>query len=186
VNEYDASISWCPSYADSYLRVIYPFTEKVIISQMFAHYHLDEFRVLLSPQKNSPNSVISSIMLHPSISPQHDNNPSFRHYHYYRETGTIADYAHFYLDLALITLTPSPRWNLEYTFQSAYSVGAVNTEAFARIWHQISDGFSSYFARYSSFKNALYIPNALATLCSLSTMTEDAFHKCLSASGDEK
>jgi hypothetical protein len=149
----------------------------VIINQIFAHYHLDEFRILLSPRGAEASAapvppptddddagaqqttsadpvVVSSIMIHPSISPlyatpvsanlimpcvrthlttnrtraphthahRHENNPSFRYYHYYRETGAIADYAHFYLDLALVNLLPAPRWVLEYTFRGAYAV----------------------------------------------------------------
>lgn len=186
INEYDGSINWCAGYVDSFLTIIYPFVEDVIVNQIFAHYHLDEFRVLLSPASEedeatstSKPKAVSSVMIHPSISPLHDNNPSFRYYHYYRETGAIVDYAHFYLDLALVNLMPAPRWALEYTFQGAYSVSGVDTKSFAWVWETITSGFSSHFARYFSFKTALYIDKALPNLCALSSTGQDDYQRCL-------
>jgi hypothetical protein len=58
-------------------------------------------------------------------------------------------------------------------------VSGVDTASFAWVWETITSGFSSHFARYLSYKTALYIANALPNMCAITSTGSADYQRCL-------
>mmetsp|Transcript_20554 Transcript_20554/g.36929 ORF Transcript_20554/g.36929 Transcript_20554/m.36929 type:complete len:269 (+) Transcript_20554:1057-1863(+) len=130
--------------------------DEVIIAQLFGHLHSDEFRVGLADKSESaaPISMIplmdTPILLGPSVTPLHGNNPSFRLVNYGLGGGgsesnnmkyRILDYDSYYCDIEA-----DNHWSKLYTFSEAYSVASdiiekdgLTSEAFVTIVKSMED-----------------------------------------------
>ena len=87
MNAYDNSLTWHEKFTVSFDELCKNYSD-VIIIHMAAHYHTDEFRILSAP---------NGVLLNPSISPIHTNNPGFRQY--WVENGNLTNYHQYYVDL---------------------------------------------------------------------------------------
>ena len=96
-----------------------------------AHLHNDGFRIV----DQSP------LMLVPSISPLHANNPAFFVAHIDAASGTIADYDAYALDLAAATSGASAAlvFAHEYGFDRAYGVNGFTLPALVQLQQSIRD-----------------------------------------------
>jgi len=96
-----------------------------------AHLHNDGFRIV----DKSP------LLLVPSISPVHANNPSFFVAHVDATSGIIADYDAYALDLpaAIAGSANPPAFAHEYAFDTAYAVQGYTLASLAKLQQSIHD-----------------------------------------------
>ncbi len=97
-----------------------------------AHLHNDDFRIV----DQSP------LMLVPSISPLHANNPAFFVAHIDAASGSIADYDAYALDLPAAIAngtSPAAAFAHEYAFDQAYGVNGFTLPALIQLQQSIRD-----------------------------------------------
>ncbi|KAL7549140.1 hypothetical protein ACHAWF_012409 [Thalassiosira exigua] len=129
VGSYRHAQLWKESYVKSYYEIVGEFDD-IIIGQLFGHLHSDEFRVGPAEQVNSTDTISmipplnTPLLLGPSVTPLHGNDPSIRVVEYGRRGGSetqggayrLLDYeSHRY------TISGYSRWSKLYTFSEAYS-----------------------------------------------------------------
>lgn len=88
MNAYDNSILWHEKFVHKFYSICSQYND-VILFHLTAHFHTDDFRLFGS----------TAILLNPSISPDHYNNPSFRKY--VVEDNTVVNYEQYYTDLTI-------------------------------------------------------------------------------------
>lgn len=138
-----------------------------------AHMHNDGFRVV----DGSP------LLLVPSISPQHANNPSFFVAHINTATSTIADYDAY--NLSLMTATASTPFAHEYDFNQTYNVHGFTLDSLAQLLENIHDHTNgmrdiqaAHFVAGSPIK-AITPQNWQIYWCSYSYLDVPSFSACL-------
>ena len=87
MNDYDNSANWHDNFTRQFNDVIADYYD-IILFHCAAHFHTDEFRLTSGP---------SGILLNPSISPDHTNNPTFRQF--VIEDGIVTTFNQYYTDL---------------------------------------------------------------------------------------
>lgn len=88
MNSYDNSETWKSQYTSSFNTLCSQYSD-VILMQFSAHYHTDEFRLLDGGL---------GVLLNPSVSPDHTNNPSFRVFTV-DQAGILTNYEQYFTDL---------------------------------------------------------------------------------------
>ena len=138
-----------------------------------AHMHNDGFRVV----DGSP------LLLVPSISPQHANNPAFFVAHIDTATHAIADYDAY--NLNLMTASPATPFAHEYDFNRSYGVHGFNVASLAQLIQAIHDDTGgmrelqgSHFVAGSPIK-AITPENWQIYWCSSSYLDVPSFTACL-------
>ncbi|CAL8083741.1 unnamed protein product [Calicophoron daubneyi] len=107
----------------------------VIMTSLFAHEHVDSFRVLSS----SAGVPLLSLLLGPSISPMHLSglgsfNPRIRLYWYKRSVGVLLGYAQYFLDLSDQRIQSiGPQWTLEYNTSVVYNLKDLSPASLSRL-----------------------------------------------------
>lgn len=131
VGSYRHTQLWDEMHIQTYYDIVKEFDE-VIIGQLFGHLHSDEFRVGLNedgdlsmiPTMNTP------LLLGPSITPLHGNDPSIRLVKYGRLSGDgktqngkyrLLDYDSYRYPIGSET---GRSWSKLYTFSEAYDVAS--------------------------------------------------------------
>lgn len=92
LNAYDNSKTWHEKFTDTYNSICKEYFD-VILIQLAAHYHTDDFRLLND----------SAVLLNPSLSPVHTNNPAFRKF-IVNSSGTLTNFYQYYTDLVFSNL----------------------------------------------------------------------------------
>ncbi len=113
-----------------------------------AHSHMASFKLLL----DANNDPASFVLQGPSVSPNHDNNPSFRVVTYGTDNLQIGDYRTHYLDL------DTKHWS-SFSFQESYGL-PVTTKSLAGIfgdmqtdaatWNQFVHNYGTRAEKYVS------------------------------------
>ena len=126
----------------------------MITAQLFGHLHTDEFRVGLADEGSDSLSNISvipsmttPILLGPSITPLHGNDPSIRLVKYGSRSDTdnpqykLLDY-----DSHSFSMGEENQWSKLYTFSEAYSIASnqikengLSSEVFRTIVQSMGD-----------------------------------------------
>jgi len=119
---------WQTQYIQTYYDIVQEYDE-VITGQLFGHIHTDEFRVGLdnSAASSSSNDITmipqlsTPILLGPSITPLHGNDPALRLVKYGSgsESGTL-EYQLLDYDSHSFTSGSTHQWSKLYTFSEAY------------------------------------------------------------------
>jgi sphingomyelin phosphodiesterase acid-like 3 len=142
-----------------------------------AHLHNDGFRIV----DESP------LMLVPSISPVHANNPSFFVAHVDATSGTIADYDAYALDLpaAIAGTANPPTFAHEYAFDAAYGVQGFTLASLAKLQQSIYDDTqhlreteAAYYVSGSKFM-AISAQTWYTFWCSNANLDAASFERCL-------
>ena len=119
---------WEDRYVDAFLSIVGGYPD-VVAAMMFGHLHTDEFRALATPPGGgaSPSSSLPPLLLAPSITPVHGNNPSYRVVTYDGSGGgDVLDYETYFLDLN--RLPDSRDWHRLYSFRETYGKALMGGE----------------------------------------------------------
>ncbi|KAL7530139.1 hypothetical protein ACHAXR_003328 [Thalassiosira sp. AJA248-18] len=162
---------WKESYIDTYYEIVKEF-DGVVIGQLFGHLHSDEFRVGLAEESDSKAmsmipSMNTPLLLAPSITPLHGNDPSFRLVKYGRRGGVDGkpqngNYRLLDYDTHRFSIGTGNDWSTLYTFSEAYSVASdiikdegLSSQAFQTIVESMEDNYwggeSPLLETYRSF-----------------------------------
>jgi len=125
---------WKDAYIQTYYEIVKEF-DNVITAQLFGHLHSDEFRVGLADYEGGSDSTTNysmipsmntPILLGPSITPLHGNDPSFRLVKYDRGGGGgIDDGKYRILDYDSHRFSfGTSHWSKFYTFSKAYNMAS--------------------------------------------------------------
>ena len=128
VGSYRRTQLWEDRYVDAFLSIVGGYPD-VVAAMMFGHLHTDEFRALATPPGGgaSPSSSLPPLLLAPSITPVHGNNPSYRVVTYDGSGGgDVLDYETYFLDLN--RLPDSREWHRLYSFRETYGKALMGGE----------------------------------------------------------
>jgi len=126
---------WQTQYIQTYYDIVQEYDE-VITGQLFGHIHTDEFRVGLDTSTASSSSndismipqLSTPILLGPSITPLHGNDPAMRLVKYggrSSNSGSESDTLQYQLldyDSHSFTSGSTHQWSKLYTFSEAYGI----------------------------------------------------------------
>lgn len=108
----------------------------VLMAGLFAHTHVDSFRVL-SDEMGKP---AASLFILPSVSPLHLSglgsfNPRIRQFQYDRSSGKLLGYRQYFLNLSLPQTLDSPDslWQLEYDTADEYQLTDLSPTSLAAL-----------------------------------------------------
>ena len=116
------------------------------------HSHMAEFKLIRDEGQDS--TVVSSVLMAPSISRNHGNNASFRQMKFNRKTLIVADYVTHWLDAS----KSPPEWGKPFSFAKTYNQPDVSPSSLKAVY----DGMASpeqtfldqYFRDYSTRNGA--------------------------------
>eukprot|EP01055_Gregarina_sp_Pseudo9_P000876 Gregarina_sp_Pseudo_9__875@NODE_155_length_3943_cov_41_170850_g142_i0_p1_GENE_NODE_155_length_3943_cov_41_170850_g142_i0NODE_155_length_3943_cov_41_170850_g142_i0_p1_ORF_typecomplete_len551_score28_03Metallophos/PF00149_28/1_4e14Metallophos/PF00149_28/9_1e03Metallophos_2/PF12850_7/3_1e03Metallophos_2/PF12850_7/0_00051_NODE_155_length_3943_cov_41_170850_g142_i08812533 len=87
---------WIQKYNERYYRIVQS-NQDIIRSQLYGHFHTDQFRLQMKPRKTWKKPHVAEpldvILLAPGICPNHGTNPAWRHVHY--RNGEVNDYEQY-------------------------------------------------------------------------------------------
>lgn len=169
IGSYRHTQMWKDIYVQSYYDIVKEFDD-VIIAQLFGHLHTDEFRVGPAEQSDS-KEIISMIpklntplLLGPSITPLHGNDPSFRIFTYGRRGGSESHNEEYKLldyESHRCKIASGNHWSKLYTFSEAYDVASdviakegLSSESYRTILESMDDKMgreSKLMKSYRSF-----------------------------------
>jgi len=171
VNAYDGSRTWHDKFTTQFNQLISNYSD-VITASLGAHYHSDEILVL---------SNSNGLLLNPSISPDHYNNPSFREYIGDSNSGKLLNFIQYYTDLefsnGLVDHGKNAKFFVEYDFQSAWGFDQVNGSTIAGVAELLTTSTAAYM-RYLDFKYVFYATDRQATLCAMFNQDYEPYQNC--------
>jgi hypothetical protein len=178
INTYDGKPTWNEKYAVYYQTLCESYKD-VILIQLAAHYHTDQ--ILLVGD--------TGLLLNPSVSPVHTNNPSFRRF-IVDDNGELANYEQMFLDLtkanSLTTLGKPVSFETEYDWLSTYpSVQGVNGEAVYQAVLQIAHSAQSYMT-YLTHQYTLYPKTRGPAVCSMTNQISSDYNECVDHFEDDE
>ncbi|KAJ6234068.1 sphingomyelin phosphodiesterase [Anaeramoeba flamelloides] len=183
-NGYDNSLNWNSQYEKKYIELITKYSEE-ILGMMSGHYHTDDFMLV----NDENGKLVSSNFISPSITLNHDTNPSFRKIYFDRSTKKIVDYDQYFFDLRLANRHAQTsngedsdiKWNLGYSFKDAYHVDdATPTSLQTVIQNMENDPVESTL--WHARKHVFYWDEKPGYLCSMQYTLNDDFQKCVNNS----
>ncbi|CAH8537345.1 unnamed protein product [Schistosoma turkestanicum] len=133
----------------------------LLMAGLFAHEHVDSFRLLVSKS----NVPLASLFLMPSISPLMiyglgDFNPRIRLYRFQRSTMSLLGYSQYYFNLEN-QLSQSPdhqhhrNWQLEYDTKETYHLMNLSANSLNELWNHfldINNNTDSYWSNYWNYE----------------------------------
>ena len=162
---------WKDEYIETYYNIINQF-DGVVKAQLFGHLHTDEFRVI-GMEGSSENFTMmgTPLLITPSITPLHGNDPSFRLMRYGRGSGVSKSentangdgYRMLDYESHRCSIDSGNNWMKLYTFSETYSVKSnliqnegLSSSVFRDIVQSIQDGNEgSESTLFKSFRNFL-------------------------------
>lgn len=146
--------------------------DSVIIAQLYGHLHSDEFRVGLADESGSTanSSTIplmnTPLLLGPSVTPLHGNDPSFRLVKYDRGGGgSETQYSKYRLvdyDSHRYSMGKGGHWSKLYSFSEAYDVaydaikeGGLTSESFRIIAKSMEDRWGAESPLLRSYRSKM-------------------------------
>eukprot|EP01095_Lingulamoeba_sp_RSL-Kostka_P000288 TRINITY_DN1044_c1_g2_i1.p1 TRINITY_DN1044_c1_g2~~TRINITY_DN1044_c1_g2_i1.p1 ORF type:complete len:497 (+),score=90.22 TRINITY_DN1044_c1_g2_i1:64-1554(+) len=177
VNSYDRTEPWKSKYVTSFNKILNNHKSTIKI-QLGAHYHTDDYRLFPSTKDIDIDSRLSSsaVLLNPSVSPVHYNNPSFRMYNATNEK--ILNYVQYYADLLQSNIKESLSFEIEYSLNDAYSVKEISLETISTIVDEITYS-NRLYNEYYSHKYVFYNRDRVPLLCAISTLHTDEYNECI-------
>nr|CAH8852641.1 unnamed protein product [Trichobilharzia regenti] len=134
-------------------RNILIYNADLLMAGLFAHEHVDSFRLLVSKSYIS----VASLFLMPSVSPMvlhglGDFNPRIRLSRYQRSTMKLLGYAQYYYNLEN-QLSPkndhnNNNWQLEYDTLSAYQLVDLSPQSLTNLFHNFLQEDNGYWSSY--------------------------------------
>lgn len=128
-------ISPAPMFAAPYAAQFHALMERyrVTVTASFAgHVHMDGFRLL-----SETGTPFGFVVMNPAISPIFGQNPAFRRVTL-TDDGTLADQSVYYLaNLPEAQSGAAPRWQLEMSFDAAWSQPRFDLSSLQDVYHQI-------------------------------------------------
>ncbi|KAJ3434022.1 sphingomyelin phosphodiesterase [Anaeramoeba flamelloides] len=187
-NGYDNSLNWKPEFEKPFIELISKYSEQ-IIGVMSGHYHTDDFILL----KDKNGNLISSNFISPSITLNHETNPSFRKMYFDRSSKKIIDYDQYFFDLRLANqhaLTSKGKdsdikWRVGYSFKDAYNVDDATPTSLQKVIQKIEDDpveSTMWHAR----KHVFYWDKKPGYFCSMTNTLSQDFQKCVNNSHSDQ
>ncbi|CAH8569127.1 unnamed protein product [Heterobilharzia americana] len=124
---------------------------------LFAHEHVDSFRLLVTKS----NISVASLFLMPSISPLllnglGDFNPRIRLYRYKRSTMKLLGYAQYYFNLekqlSLINHSILNNWQLEYDTLTTYHMNDLSPRSLTILYNNFMKEDNNYWSYYWQYE----------------------------------
>nr|CAH8863040.1 unnamed protein product [Trichobilharzia regenti] len=143
-----------PEINDRFVNILI-YNADLLMAGLFAHEHVDSFRLLVSKS----NISVASLFLMPSVSPMilhglGDFNPRIRLYRYQRSTMKLLGYAQYYYNLEN-QLSPTNdhnnnnnNWQLEYDTLSAYQLVDLSPQSLTNLYHNFLQEDNGYWSSY--------------------------------------
>ena len=177
--------------------------DEVITAQLFGHLHTDEFRVGLADEGSASMTNISlipsmttPILLGPSITPLHGNDPSIRLVKYGSRSDTDnPQYKLLDCDSHSFSMGVENQWSKLYTFSEAYSIASnqikengLSSEVFRTIVQSMEDEGgkeSPLLESYRFYKQSGAAGNECDSqcrdelLCIFQSATSSGYENCL-------
>eukprot|EP00933_Yihiella_yeosuensis_P005458 TRINITY_DN10996_c2_g1_i1.p1 TRINITY_DN10996_c2_g1~~TRINITY_DN10996_c2_g1_i1.p1 ORF type:complete len:250 (-),score=29.79 TRINITY_DN10996_c2_g1_i1:167-916(-) len=188
---------WLECYSEKYLSITTEFAE-VIGGQLFAHQHVDTFR--LTPEISKHGSAPPPLFIAGAMSPLYANNPSFRKWRY--KDGKLLDYSLISADLEAMPdrqtsdsiVTAGHLFREQYSARSFFELDSLSaTEWRSKVANRLlsSDALWSRFVAslYSRFKDEGPFQHHILTdakfraksYCAISNLLKDDFESCLNS-----
>ncbi|TNN05693.1 Acid sphingomyelinase-like phosphodiesterase 3b isoform 1 [Schistosoma japonicum] len=138
-----------PEINDRFLNILIENAD-LLMAGLFAHEHVDSFRLLVSKS----NIPVASLFLMPSISPLllhglGDFNPRIRLYRYKRSTMQLLGYSQYYFNLQ--NQLVNTEWQLEYDTMNTYHLPDLSSNSLNSLWNnflQVDNGYWSVYWNY--------------------------------------
>ncbi|KAF6776793.1 hypothetical protein AHF37_03517 [Paragonimus kellicotti] len=125
----------------------------VLMTGLFAHTHVDSFRVVYDHEDHPLLSLFTA----PSITPLHLSglgtfNPRVRLYRYKRSEGLLLGYSQYFLNLSdpLLRDNLSANWRLEYDTVDAYNLSNLSASSLSTLLNQFAhdDSLTGAWSQY--------------------------------------
>ncbi|CAH8617950.1 unnamed protein product [Schistosoma rodhaini] len=128
----------------------------LLMTGLFAHEHVDSFRLLVSKS----NIPVASLFLMPSISPLMlhglgDFNPRIRLYRFQRSTMTLLGYSQYYFNLqnqSFNDTNPLNHWQLEYDTMTTYHLPDLSSNSLHLLWNNFLKEDNGYWTNYWNYE----------------------------------
>ncbi|MGA8940238.1 MAG: hypothetical protein WB439_13835 [Acidobacteriaceae bacterium] len=141
--------------SDALAQTIADFPD-VIRLTLFAHTHMDEFRVFrAAPDSPSPDAIIPGKLV-PSITPVNGNNPAFTIAQVEPRTATLKDYTVYSADNKTGIHTT---WSKEYTYSATYHLPDLSGASLAKLTNAFVADKSSTTDASQSYQQYFYVGN---------------------------
>jgi hypothetical protein len=160
---------WQTSYTTAFLKLLAAAKGRVTAS-FAGHTHMDDFRVA---------QPLGFVHITPAISPLFSNNPGY-HIFRFQPDGRLDDYTAYSLPVG----TPSPAWQMEYSFDSAYGQQAYGADALSAVVPAIGSDAATraLYIRFYTSSNAasdtITEQNWRGYWCGTQSQTGPAFSGC--------
>lgn len=158
----------------------------VIRLVIFAHTHMDEWRLLRPAQSGAAKAADRAIAVKMvgSVSPVDGNNPSFTVAEVDPKTAGLSDYQ---VIQASNQTGVDTQWSKEYDFDSAYSQKGFTAASVAGLINKFSDDPMAHSTASQEYLNNYYVRNASVVLkafwpqyvCALDNDTGAAYRSCV-------
>jgi hypothetical protein len=184
MSSHDGSAMYHPAAQTALIAVLEQYTD-VIAMGVFAHTHMDEFRLLGAGAETGGLPVL--LTLAPAVSPIFGNLPGYRTYTFDRHTLTMLSYEQFTADIRGLTAGQSPAWTSLYKSTDAgYAFPAlvpevVKTFATAVLADPRSVSGAAYAAhRFAGIPSKCPVDSGCArrAACGIEALTPAAFAAC--------
>ncbi|KAH3742966.1 sphingomyelin phosphodiesterase [Pelomyxa schiedti] len=170
---------WEMTWLNQYVNIVYDYRD-IILGTFWGHIHSDEMR-FTTANYSSPEEIFAAFCLvAPSISPCFENNPAFHRFIFDTSSFTLLDYDSFYLDLAWANIHKEDKWKLEYSFCDAYQVPDLSLNSARMLFNNLATN-NTMFQEWDARRSALYDPDQIPRICTMITVTNEAWEKCASA-----
>ncbi|CAH8600939.1 unnamed protein product [Schistosoma curassoni] len=143
-----------PEINDQFVNILIDNAD-LLMTGLFAHEHVDSFRLLVSKS----NVPLASLFLMPSISPLMlhglgDFNPRIRLYRFQRSTMTLLGYSQYYFNLQnqLFNSDLFNYWQLEYDTMDTYHLTDLSANSFNLLWYNFSKEDNHYWSKYWNYE----------------------------------
>jgi len=177
MNPYDNSKTWHEKFTTQFEDICSEFSDTILI-QVGGHYHTDEVRMVGN----------TGVLLSPSLSPDHTNNPTFRRFSVSTQ-GVLQNFHQYYLDLprgnARVVAGEAALFELEYDFKSAYQVDQVSNADVALMIEHVEQ-HATYYASYITHQYALYPKSRGASVCAMNYQEEAPYTTCINTYSDDE
>ncbi|CAH8601223.1 unnamed protein product [Schistosoma margrebowiei] len=196
-----------PEINDQFVNILIDNAD-LLMTGLFAHEHVDSFRLLVSKS----NVPLASLFLMPSISPLMlhglgDFNPRIRLYRFKRSTMTLLGYSQYYFNLQnqLFNSDPLNHWQLEYDTMNTYHLIDLSANSLNLLWYNFSKEDNHYWSKYWNYelggRSHVFKPNYLTEnglcpraksqcrcdhLCAMRFLIRSDLTKCLQLCKDIK
>mmetsp|Transcript_131018 Transcript_131018/g.195256 ORF Transcript_131018/g.195256 Transcript_131018/m.195256 type:complete len:470 (-) Transcript_131018:48-1457(-) len=179
INAYDGSRTWHSKFTGTFEGICEEYSD-VILIHFAAHYHTDDFRLM-----DGENGVL----LNPSISPIHTNNPAFRSY--IVEDNILSNYYQYYVDLVAAnnqTLggnVGSIVFVEEYNFRQAYGFTQIDGSTIHNLLRSLHENLE-YYMKFLVHEYVYYPWRRGVSLCAFSYQQQSDYLTCIDEFDDDE